>query len=484
MEKGVRFVAFFEGLIVLIISQTVFVVCSFITNVGLARIFGPETYGTYSLVNSILTWAQLFVMSGIQFALQKFVAEEPHHAHAIKRTGFRIQLVYSLVISVLVLGFSKSIANLFQDPGLVPYIRIVALNVFIFGLYRFYIGFQNGLRQFRTQAFIVIGFSVVRLAAIFTLVFLGFSIPGALYGTMIGVTAGMMIGMAVSRGKAGDERFDIRRLLRFAGPNVVYIVLVNVIYWLDLWFVRYFHGSTESGFYNAAGMISKMPNFLFMALSWIMLPLISRSIHQKEAQRTQTYIERSLRFVFLLFIPFVFIILSTSEHLISLIYSETYVPGAQSLRILIVGLFFLTLYTVINNILMADNRIGTLSLLTMGLIVLDVILNLVFVPSLHLNGAALATALTSLVGAGIVGVMVYRRFKTLIPYRTVIRGVVAAGVVFAISSMYQVQGIMLILNYVFLFTLYLGGLVILKEVGAQDFEAVRGLIVKVAGRKV
>ena len=215
-----------------------------------------------------------------------------------------------------------------------------------------------------------------------------------------------------------------------------------------------------------------------------MLPLISRSIHQKEAQRTQTYIERSLRFVFLLFIPFVFIILSTSEHLISLIYSETYVPGAQSLRILIVGLFFLTLYTVINNILMADNRIGTLSLLTMGLIVLDVILNLVFVPSLHLNGAALATALTSLVGAGIVGVMVYRRFKTLIPYRTVIRGVVAAGVVFAISSMYQVQGIMLILNYVFLFTLYLGGLVILKEVGAQDFEAVRGLIVKVAGRKV
>ena len=469
---------FIEGLFLLIVSQTVFMVCGFITNLGLARIFGPETYGTYSLVNSILTWAQLFVMSGIPFALQKFVSETPEAAHSIKRIGLRIQSIYTLLVSVLLFGFSTLVAKLFQDSNLEPYIRIVALNVFIFGLYRFTIGFQNGLRRFRIQALIIIVFSVVRLAVIFILVFAGFSIRGALLGTIVGVMAGLSVGIWFSRGKSEGASVDVKRLLRFAVPNIVYVVLVNVIFWLDLWFVRYFHGNAEAGYFNAAGMISKMPNFIVMALSWIMLPLISGSIHRKERERTRELISQSLRFFFLLFVPIIFIVLSTSQQLISLIYSDAYIAGAQSLRILIVGLFFLTLFIVINNILMADNRIGILSVLTCLMIVLDVVLNRILVPSHGLTGAAWATTTTALIGAFTVGWMVIRRFGILVPVGTVIRALVAAVILFGLSSVIQARGLMLLVEYVLIAVLYLGVLLMLGEIGSRDLEALKGMIVR------
>ena len=79
---------YLEGFIYLLVSQAVFIVCGFVTNFVLARYFGPELYGTYSVVLSLLTWVQLFVMSGVPFALQKYIAEQTEKAYSIKKNGY------------------------------------------------------------------------------------------------------------------------------------------------------------------------------------------------------------------------------------------------------------------------------------------------------------------------------------------------------------------------------------------------------------
>ena len=96
---------FLRGLIYLLIAQTVFSLCGFAIHFGLARLFKPELYGTYSVVISILTWVQLFVISGIPVALQKFIAEESKAAYTLKSMAVRIQVVYSFIVFCVVFCF-------------------------------------------------------------------------------------------------------------------------------------------------------------------------------------------------------------------------------------------------------------------------------------------------------------------------------------------------------------------------------------------
>ena len=50
-------------------------VSGYAVNVGLARLLGPADFGTFNVVMSLLLVVQLFVITGIPIALQKFVAE-------------------------------------------------------------------------------------------------------------------------------------------------------------------------------------------------------------------------------------------------------------------------------------------------------------------------------------------------------------------------------------------------------------------------
>ncbi len=474
---------FLKGLIYLIISQAVFVLCGFATNFWLARYFGPELYGTYSVVISLLTWIQLFVMSGVPFALQKFIAEQPEKAYAIKRVAIRVQLIYSSVIFLIFFILVQFIAHLFGNPQLVFYLRIVSFSIVLIGLYRFYLGFQNGLRKFRIQAIIVISYAVSKLLAIFGLVLLGLSLTGALIGTVVGSFVGYLVGIHFSKTKRIKSKFNVKKLINFALPNIIYIVLLNFIYSVDLWFVRYFLGKADSGYYNAAGTIFRTLGFIFLALSWVLLPSISRSVFQKDSQLTKQYIEQSTRFVLLFYVPFGLLIISTSENLISLLYSDLYLPAAVVLKILIVGSFFLTLFSVLNNILMADNKIKGLSVFTILLLIIDVLLNINLVPKLGLKGAAISTTITSIIGALIVSTVILKRFNARINYKSITRCLIASGLMYFVSTLYETSGFLLLLNYLFLFVFYVGLLVVLKEITQQDIEKLKRLYKRVDKRQ-
>jgi O-antigen/teichoic acid export membrane protein len=97
----------------------------------------------------------------------------------------------------------------------------------------------------------------------------------------------------------------------------------------DLFFVkRILIENVEAGYYTAASMLSRVPFYILSALGFALFPAISRSTAINDAKQTENYIAGSMRYLLMFLIPIILLVSATSESLVSLFYSSTYLPAS------------------------------------------------------------------------------------------------------------------------------------------------------------
>ena len=146
---------FKRGFVFLVIGWAIWIIAGYFINIGLARYLGPEMYGIYGLVMSVLLWLEIFIITGVPYAVQKFVASDEKNAYSILRTAGFIQ--GTVIGFLLVFSFFAAplLANLFDDKRLILYFRVAFINILFFGIYYLYVSFQNGLRNFGRQSLLL-----------------------------------------------------------------------------------------------------------------------------------------------------------------------------------------------------------------------------------------------------------------------------------------------------------------------------------------
>ncbi|HDD36463.1 MAG TPA: hypothetical protein ENF50_03240 [Archaeoglobus veneficus] len=81
-----------KGTIYLGIAQLLFLISGYAIHVGLGRLLGPELYGIYAVVVSLITVVNLILTTGIPQTVSKFVSERPDLARSILKTSGKLQL--------------------------------------------------------------------------------------------------------------------------------------------------------------------------------------------------------------------------------------------------------------------------------------------------------------------------------------------------------------------------------------------------------
>ena len=178
----------------------------------------------------------------------------------------------------------------------------------------------------------------------------------------------------------------------------------------------------------------------------------------------------------MLLIPAVVLIISTSGELVNLFYSSLYSSAASPLAILVVGLGFLAVFQILTTVITASGKPKIAMLIVLLLVPIALSLNLFLVPIYQLNGAALSTVVTSLLGLAIASVYVWKRFGALVRIKSLLKILIASFALFYISWQLPCSGLFLILEYVSLFLLYFGILVLLREVGKRDLKTLRNIV--------
>lgn len=462
------------GLLYLSISSSLFLISGYIINIWLGRYLGPMSYGVYGIVISLMSIINLVQTTGLPQSLSKYLAENEEKFEEILKSGLILQIVSTFIITIFYFIFSGLIASILKDSSLTPYLQLSAFIFPFYGIYSIYTGYYNGLHNFKRQAVIGIIYSVAKTFFVISLALI-FGIKGAISGFIIAPLFAILTGLKLP--KLSASIFPYKKLILFSLPILGFAFLATLLQSMDLYFIKALLASdADPGYYTANQNISRIPYFALSAFALVLFPSISRGAAEKNIIKIRSLIHKSLRIILILLIPGTLLISVTSAQIINLLYSKVYLPAAPSLSVLIFGIGFLTVFTVLANILNGAGE-PKKSLWIAGLgVVITAFSCLFMVPKYGLVGAALSTTLGSFVAMVIATYFVYKRFQALVPIKSVIKILFSSFVIYFMAKMITIPILLLPILYVFLFAVYIGILIILKEITFEDWKQVKSLI--------
>jgi len=466
-----------RGTLYLTIASISLFFSGLIIHFSMGRYLGPEEYGDFGVILSLMGAITIVLMAGIPDAASKYISENDSCLGSVVRQSRRIQAVITLLLFSLYFGLAGPIANLFDDPDLARYVRISALVIPTYALYYLHYGYLNGLRLFGKQAKTQIAVSVARVGLVLALVF-SLGVEGVILGYVLGALAGLILALVYLRKlDRGSTEFEWIKLLKFGIPATLFAVMLFVLMNVDLLAVKaMMSDDADAGYYTSATTIARMSYWIFGALALALFPYISFATSRKDSRLTATYINQSMRSMLMLLIPGILLVSATSSELLSLLYSSRYVEADNALSVLVFGQAFLTVLLVLTHIIMGGGKPNTAFGIALVAVAVDIVMNIVLISRYGLVGAAWATTVATSIGMIMAGIYVLRRYKALVSAGSFVKICLASLAVYAVALQVSPSPKYLLFIYMGLFALYFGLLLLMRELTKGDVEALKRII--------
>jgi len=469
----------YRGVFYYFLSTSTFIICGYGIHIGLGRILGPADYGIFGIVISLSSMSYLFFNNGIQFAVSKYVSEKGTVAYPVLKSAIKIQFVFGLSLTLIWIGLADQIAAWLHDASLAVYIRFSALAILPLALYEAILGFLNGTKAFGRHALVEIVYSISKAVAVFSLVYLGFQLTGAIAGYVIAAIFGLIAAKVFFKVQDRQGSFEVRRLIKFALPVMISGVATSFLMNIDIIFVKFFLKINELvGFYTCASNVARPLWFLSTAIGAALLPMISQATSAEDRISTQKYIHQSLRYAAIILLPLTVIVSASAHNLVQMLYSSRFSSASTPLEVLAFGFLFLSLFTILSIVIAASGRPKTAMAFMLMVIPVDILLNLLLIPHYQLLGAAWGTTLSCFVGMIVDMIYVYNKFHVNLPVMSFLKIGFAAMVAYVMVVSFDSKNLFLLLNYLCALTGYVVLLMVQNEINREDLSSLKHIFLK------
>jgi len=479
-----------RGTVYLMIAEVMFILSGWIIHIGSKKILGISEYGTFGILLSLLTLYRIFLATGVNRAVSRYISRDPWQADAIKRQALKLQITLGVGFCIVVWLAAPLLARIWRDDSFIGYIRLTGFFLPVFGIYSVYRGTLNGFTLFGREAGVSIIYSVLKVALVFILIYFfsywwGWGLYGAISGYLAAIIGATILARALCPAEKkleGSDNFPLTRIISFAFPVVLFSFIISLIQHLDLYFVRAMVKETPelaTGYYTCAQQFARIPYMLLYALSLTIFPTIAAGTASGAGDDVAAgMIRKALRGGLLLVLPIAALIGGGAVPLIGWVYGADSLAGGNALQFLIFGQTLLALLMVLATIIMAQGRPWVSFLIVIGTLLLDAFFNYLLIPVYNINGAAVATTLSAGVGLGAAGMVVYRRFHALLPPLAMVKIVIASALVFVCVHFIQPDGWMIPPTYLLLFSGYVLLLLFSREIDKDDWRMIESLFIK------
>ncbi len=392
----------------LTLAEVLFNLSGYIIHAVAGRVLGPSEYGRYGLVVTLTTTVIILIGNGIPTAMSRYLSEyfekDPGMVGVIKRTGAKLQLFLIAGVTAIFFFAAPLISRLLGDPTLTPLFRFSSLIIPAFAASSFYFYYFTGIHRFHYQAILKMARAVLRVAIIVPFVFL-YKIYGAIAGYilvpfltfLLGVFFDRKTSIAFPREDVPKTRaFPWQTLLASAWPITLFLVFYEIFISIDLYLVKaLLANDTETGYYNAATTLARLPSYLFYALSIVLLPALAKLKSDGDPEKISRLLGNALRYAGIILLPLFILLFSYAEPVMTLFFGKAYLEAVSIFRILVFGLSFLTVfYTVSMGMIGLGHGKLVATLACVGTFA-NAGLITILIPSLGTEGAAWATTVTT-----------------------------------------------------------------------------------------
>lgn len=397
-------------------------VCSFLLiyliNFFIARVYGPEELGIYSLALTILNITVVLVALGTDTAIVRWIAEyitqnAIHVAKRILSKIIRLTLFISIICSIIFFLYAEQFAMaLFEEKRMVEPIKIVACLLPLALLSRLYAASFRGLKNVKQSiTYDVLG---PRLGSFVFLIMLVHFFPGndlyPMYAFALATVINTIFAAkdwqkemrqweeqdAVIHEGSQSQATGHRQILSVSLPMFLTSSMVLVLDWTDTIMLGIFSGMESVGEYSVVLRLALITSFALTSVNTIILPKFSEMYWSNNTAGLRRVIGFANRLAFWTSVPFILLVALFSEQLLSL-FGRQFSVGTASLIILCFGQ---CVNSATGNVISLLNMTGHQKKsrnILMGSALMNIVGNMLLIPSLGIMGAAISTTASIIV---------------------------------------------------------------------------------------
>ncbi len=380
----------------------------YLYRISIARYYGPEVYGLFSLAFMIMSFFVTFASLGFFEGILRFVPlyrsnqQKEKISYLIKFTKSVLLISGIFSAALLYFGAEYISSSFFHNPDLVIYLKIFAFLIPIQIFANFYFAVIRAHEKIHSYSFGTnILQNIVKFLFIMLFIYLGITSFVAVPSSyLLGIFFGLIFAYLYCKfklpyvfiKKSAKDKNKIRiDFFLYSWPLVLYGVLGSLMYWIDTFLIGYFESAYWVGIYNAAIPIALLLIFSPEIFMQLFFPLITREFSSRNFIVVKELSKQTTKWIFTLNLPLTFLILLFPGIFINLLFGQDYLLAQTPLRILTLGYFILSISTVSNNLLLSK---GKSKIILSNLIItsiLNFILNFILIPIYGITGAAFAT---------------------------------------------------------------------------------------------
>lgn len=466
------------------LAKAVFVLAGYGLYAGLARILTRGDFGTYLVVNSVVSILNALFITGTIQTVARYLAQRQGQEWSVVGSALRLQGVVAGGLCAIFWLTAPGLGRLLNDSSLSPLLRLSAIIPLAYSFYAIFIGYLNGTRRFAAQALFDMTFSGLKLSLVLTLAATA-GVTGAIGG--FAAAAVLILGLSALfvwphlRHAAAAPLMPIGRLLGFQATVMAYQGLLNLVMQADLLLIKALLPLHESSIaaagYGAAVKIAQIPQSLLIALNFLVFPLVAQATSGSDRSTASDYVRRAFQACLVLVAGPAAVLAVTGSGTMALVFGPAYSASGGLMAFLAPGYGALALLGIGLTVLNGSGRPLLSVLLIAGTLVAQVALVGLLVGPLGTLGAAIGTTSAFALGLMMTAVVVRHGFGALLAPATLLRVGLACLACVAVAPLLPRSGPWLPVSDVVLVSVY--GAVLLA---AGEWRSLHQSLVRPADR--
>jgi O-antigen/teichoic acid export membrane protein len=462
----------------------------------IGRLLTTDEFGLYGIALVPSTLFNLFRDWGINSAMTKYIASlrashKDEEIHDFIVAGLIFEVAAGLALSFLSLFLASFIAStVFHRPESASYIAIISISIISGSLLAASQSGFVGFERMGLNSFTLVCQAVVKTAVGPVLVFLGYSVLGAIIGYTLSFIAAGIIGLATfylilfrplrkKRTKNSNITKTLKTMLRYGVPLSIASILGSILGQIYAFMVVPLTSNTLYGNYTTAANFTVLLTFVSIPIATVLFPAFSKLDPQNERELIRNVFASSIKYTSLLLVPATMVVMALSGPMIGTLYGEKYVYGPFFLTIAVIGNLFVLLGSLSVGGFMSG--LGeTKILLKQSIITLIIGLPLGFllIPTLGVVGLIIASIFAGLPSMFWGLYWIWRHYRARADFQSSAK-ILAASAIAAFMAylptifLYTANWMKLIIGLIVFLTVYVLGAPIIGAVSLTDINNLR-----------
>lgn len=475
----------------------------------IARQFGPEGYGLFSLAIMTLGWFVTFSDFGLTHGLMRYMAlyRGKNQIEKIRYTfSFvkRTLLVPSIILGAALFLLSDYISlRFFNDIALSPFLKIFSILV-PFSIY-FYV-YLTAIRAYEKigwYSFIFnINQNVVKVVALVALIMFGASIASVPYSYALGIITSFFVAYVVCRVTMPqifikstlpekNKKKAVKDLVYYSVPLLFFSIVSTIFYWIDSFSIGYYKDVASVGLYTAVIPIATLLAIVPELFIQLFFPLINREYGRNNVPLIKELSKQVGKWIYMVNLPIFVLIILFPGAAINILFGAEYLPAVTSLRILAIGALISSTFSISNQLVSA---LGKTKLILLNIVIASIVnlaLNSLFIPmdkiwfidnTIGINGAAIATLLSLALFNSLLFAQSYYYLK-VVPFRRrvlliTLAAILSAAILVYVKSFFVSNTLNIIFLSAGFFAIYGAMVLLFRGLDRNDLNIIKFFLFK------